>query len=142
MKVRDAMTITLVEVSASDTCQHAAQLMRDHNVGMLVVTKPGRVLEGVLTDRDLVVRCLVLGGDPAQHTVGDYMDAHPTAVDADVELEKAVEIMRNGDLRRLPVTLAGARVIGVLSLDDVALDIKHYLDAFLSVSGHYAHKAR
>jgi Mg/Co/Ni transporter MgtE len=69
------------------------------------------------------------------------MDVHPTAVDADLELEKAVEIMRNADLRRLPVTLAGARVIGVLSVDDVAVDIKHYLDAFLSVSGHYARKA-
>ena len=141
MKVRDAMTMTLVEVAATDSCQHAAQLMRDHGVGMLVVTKPGRILEGVLTDRDLVVRCLALGGDPAERLVGDYMDVHPTAVDADVELEKAVEIMRNGDLRRLPVTFAGARVMGVLSLDDVALDIKHYLDAFLSVSGHYAHKA-
>jgi CBS domain-containing protein len=141
MKVKDVMTMTVVEVAASDTCQHAAQLMRDHGVGMLLVTKPGRILEGVLTDRDLTVRCLALGGDPADRQVGDYMDTHPTTVDADLELEKAAEIMRNADLRRLPVTLAGARVIGVLSLDDVALDIKHYLDAFLSVSGHYAHKA-
>ena len=142
MKVKDAMTTSIVHVGATDTCYRAAQLMRDHSVGLLIVTTKEGVIEGVITDRDLVVRCMALGGDPAQRQVGDYMDVHPTTVDADLELERAVEIMRNADLRRLPVTVAGAQVTGVLSLDDVAVDIKHYLDAFLGVAGHYARKAR
>jgi len=63
-------------------------------------------------------------------------------VDADLELERAVEIMRNARLRRLPVTAGGGRVIGILSVDDVAVDVKHYLDGFLSVAGQYSRKAR
>jgi hypothetical protein len=70
------------------------------------------------------------------------MDTHPVHVEGDLELERAVETMRNMGLRRLPVTEGGARVIGVLSLDDVALDAKHYLDAFFSVSGRYSQKGR
>lgn len=140
MKVRDVMTMTVVEVAADDTCQHAARLMRDRGVGMLVVTREGRIIEGVLTDRDLAVRCMALGGDPGEHRVGDFMDHHPTTVDADTELERAVEIMRNAELRRLPVTVAGSHAIGVLSLDDVAVDVKHYLDSFLAVAGQYSRK--
>lgn len=142
MKVKDAMTRSVVHAGATESCYRAAQLMRDHGVGLLVVTTKDGVIEGVITDRDLVVRCTALGGDPAQHLIGDYMDAHPTTVAADLELERAVEIMRNADRRRLPVTVAGAQVVGLLSLDDVAVDVKHYLDAFLGVAGHYAGKAR
>jgi len=140
MKVKDVMTMSVVVLKATDSCQQAAQAMRDQGVGMVVVTNEGRIIEGVITDRDLVVRCMALGGDPAQRQVGEYMDVHPTTVDADMELERAVEIMRNAALRRLPVTTVGTHVIGLLSLDDVALDVKHYLDAFLAVAGQYARK--
>lgn len=139
MKIRDVMTTSVVHITAEDSCQRAAQLMRDRGVGMLVVTKDGRVIQGVLTDRDLVVRCMSLGGDPAEHLVGEYMDRHPTTIEADTDLERAAEVMRNAGLRRLPVTSAG-HVIGILSLDDIALDVKHYVDAFLSVAGGYAKK--
>ena len=142
MKVRDVMTTSIVEITADGTCQRAAQLMREKNVGALVVTRDGRIIDGVITDRDLVVRCMALGGDPATQHVGDYMDRHPTTVDGDVELERAVEMMRNARLRRLPVTVTGTRIIGVLSVDDIALDVKHYLDGFLTVAGQYSQKAR
>ena len=142
MKVRDVMTTSIVEVAPDETCQRAAKLMRDKDVGVLLVTKGGRVLQGVITDRDLVVRCMALGGDPATQRVGEHLDRHPTSVDGELELERAVQIMRTAGLRRLPVTVAGAKVIGILSLDDVAVDVKHYLDGFLSVAGQYSRKAR
>lgn len=142
MKVKDVMNFALIEVSSGDSCQRAAELMRDHGVGMLVVTKEGRIIEGVITDRDLVVRCMALGGDPAMRPVGVCMELHPTTVDGGVDLEKAVEMMRNADIRRMPVTISGARVIGVLSLDDVAHDVKQYLDAFLAVAGHHSQKGQ
>jgi CBS domain-containing protein len=135
------MTTSIIELAATDSCQRAAQVMRDHGVGLVVVTREGRIIEGVITDRDLVVRCMALGGDPTQRQVGDYMDVHPTTVDGDVDLERAVDMMRNAGLRRLPVTTTGTHVIGLLSLDDVALDVKHYIDAFLTVAGRYARKA-
>ncbi len=135
------MTAKVFDVKPEESCQHVAQLMRDHGLGTLVVTTGNHLIEGVITDRDLVVRCLALGGDPGQQMVGDYMDRHPTTVDGELDLERAVEIMRNTGHRRLPVTEHGTRVIGMLSLDDVALDVKHYLDAFLAVAGQYSHKA-
>jgi CBS domain-containing protein len=141
MKVRDVMTMAVVEVAPDETCQNAAKLMRDQDVGLLVVTKEGRIIEGVITDRDFVVRCMALGGDPAAHHVDDYMDRHPTTVDGDLEIERAVQIMRNSGLRRLPVTVAGARVIGVLSIDDVAVGVKGYLNEFLSVASQYSRKS-
>lgn len=139
MKVRDIMTTSVAHVRANDSCQRAAQVMRDRGVGMLVVTGDGRVIQGVITDRDLVARCMSLGGDPAEQFVGDHMDRHPATVEADTDLERATDMMRNAGLRRLPVTVAG-HVIGILSLDDIALDVKHYVDAFLSVAGGYAKK--
>ena len=140
MKVRDVMTTSIVEVGLDETCQTAAKLMRDKRVGLLVVTKGGRSLQGVITDRDLVVRCMALGGDPATQRIGEHVDRRPATVDGDVELERAVQIMRTAGLRRLPVTVAGAKVIGILSLDDVAVDVKQYLNSFLSVAGQYSHK--
>jgi CBS domain-containing protein len=140
MKVKDVMVRQVVEMAASESCQKAARLMRDHGVGMIVVTTGPGVLEGVITDRDITVRCSALGGDPAERPVGEYMDLYPVSVDEDIDLERAVDIMRNAGLRRLPVTRAGSRVIGILSLDDVALDAKHYLDAFLAVAAQYGHK--
>ena len=142
MKVRDVMTVSIVEVAADETCQNAAKLMRDKEVGLLIVTKEGRVIQGVITDRDLVVRCMALGGDPATQRIGEHLDRHPATVDGDLELERAVQIMRTAGLRRLPVTVAGAKVIGILSVDDVAVDVKHYLDGFLSVAGQYSRKTR
>ncbi len=142
MKVRDVMSTILEEVSADATCQEAARLMRDHNVGMLTVTSDGRLIEGVLTDRDLVTRCMALGADPAEHRVGEYMDRHPITVEGSLELEQAVEIMRNSRHHRLPVTIAGNKAIGVISLDDVAVDVKHYADAFLATAGQYSHRQR
>ena len=141
MKVRDVMSMTVEEISSDATCQEAAQRMGERNVGMVIVTRGGRILEGVLTDRDLVTRCVALGSDPAEHRVGEYMDRHPTTVEGDLELERAVGIMRNTRHHRLPVTVAGNKVIGILSLDDVAVDVKHYADAFLAAAGQYSHRA-
>jgi CBS domain-containing protein len=141
MKVRDVMSTRLAEISAAASCQDAAQKMRDEDVGILVVTSGGRVIEGTLTDRDLVTRCVAAGADPAQSHVGDYMERNPTVVEGDLDLERAVEIMRRTRHHRLPVTIARNKVIGLLSLDDVALDARQYMDAFLSVAAQYSRRA-
>ncbi|MGB2695401.1 MAG: CBS domain-containing protein [Dehalococcoidia bacterium] len=142
MKVRDVMSMAIVEVPAHATCQGAAQLMRQWGVGMLLVTKEGRELEGIITDRDLVTRCLATADEPAQLQVRDYMEQRPTTVEADCDLERALEVMHKTHHRRLPVTEGGKKVVGLLSIDDVALDVKHYTDAFLSVAGQYSRRSR
>jgi CBS domain-containing protein len=137
MKVKDVMTAPAVTVPASASCKQAAEVMRDHATGTVVVTGEAGVIEGIITDRDLVVRCMALGRDPAEAQVADYYDRHPVLVDAEADLEKAVEIMRNAGVRRLPVTDGGVRLLGMLSLDDVAVDLRHYVDAFLAVAARH-----
>ncbi len=138
MKVQDVMTKPAILVSIEDSCLKAAQLMRDHQAGALVVTTKEGVVQGIITDRDLVVRCMALGGDPAQRVVGDYCDIHPTMVGPEYELERALDIMRNAGIRRLPVVKGANEPVGMLSLDDIADDVKHYVDAFATVVGQYS----
>jgi signal-transduction protein with cAMP-binding, CBS, and nucleotidyltransferase domain len=139
MKVKDAMSGPAVEVSAEESCQKAAELMRDTDAGMLVVTNLG-VVEGVITDRDLVTRCVAIGADPSRQRVADYFDRDAVCVDEDYDLERAMTIMRNAGVRRVPVR-RGITLVGVLSMDDAAVEIKKYIDAFLGLAGQY-HKAK
>jgi signal-transduction protein with cAMP-binding, CBS, and nucleotidyltransferase domain len=138
VKVKDVMTGPALEVSAEESCQRAAEMMRDHVAGMLVVTRLG-VVEGVITDRDLVTRCLAIGADPTAQVVGDYYDRQAVCVDEDYDLERAMTIMRNAGVRRVPVR-RGIELVGVLSMDDLAVHLKRYIDAFLGLAGQY-HKA-
>jgi signal-transduction protein with cAMP-binding, CBS, and nucleotidyltransferase domain len=135
MKVKDVMTGPALEVSAEDSCRRAAELMRDHDPGMLVVTRVG-VIEGVITDRDLVTRCVAIGADPGKQIVGDYFDRNAVKVDEEYDLERAMTIMRNAGVRRIPVT-RGITLVGVLSMDDMAVHLKKYVDAFLALAGQY-----
>jgi signal-transduction protein with cAMP-binding, CBS, and nucleotidyltransferase domain len=138
MKVRDAMASPAIEISADETCQVAAAMMRDHQTGVLVVVaeNEGQRTDGLITDRDLVVRCLALGVDPTSQIVGKYCDYGPATVEADEDLEKAIEIMRTAGVRRLPVT-DSSHLVGMLSFDDVAVDVQRYLTSFLALASQY-----
>ncbi len=137
MRVRDVMVSPVIEVSPTDSCQKAAELMRDFQTGALAVTTDQHVLEGIITDRDLTVRCTALGCDPSVEKVGDFCEINPSSIQPDAGLEQAAEMMRTAGVRRLPVVEDSNRVIGMLSLDDIALDLKRYLDAFADVTAQY-----
>ncbi|HXH22024.1 MAG TPA: CBS domain-containing protein, partial [Dehalococcoidia bacterium] len=100
---------------------------------------------GVVTDRDLVTECVAPGRDPATFQVGncvaeDYGSTqHPTTVKPDMEIEDAIHVMEQSGVHRLPVTEDGLKAIGMLSFDEIAADIQHYLNHFLSVAGRYRH---
>jgi CBS domain-containing protein len=138
MKVREAMASPVIEISADETCQQAAAMMRDFRTGALVVVAEaeGTRTEGLITDRDLVVRCLALGVDPSKQFVGKYCDHKPTTIGPDEDLENAIEIMRTEGVRRLPV-MDGNRVVGMLSFDDVAVDVQRYVTSFLALASQY-----
>ncbi len=145
MKVRDVMTTPIIEVAQTDTCQRAAQLMSEHRTGCLVVMSRAGLIEGIVTDRDLVINGIALGREPYRQQVGecmseDYAGSHPRLVRADLELQEAVQVMEETGVRRLPVTEDGLHVVGILSLDEIALDLKRYLNAFLTVAGQYHHR--
>jgi len=102
-----------------ETVLAIAERMRKRNVGTVVVIDRARHPVGIVTDRDLVTRVLAERRDPAATAVGDVMTKSPTTVTAHGAPRLALELMRDGGFRRLPVVDPEGRLVGVLSLDDV-----------------------
>jgi CBS domain-containing protein len=117
--LRDIMTQKPVTVKATDTIVAAGRSMRDGNIGDVVVVDDGRI-QGILTDRDIVVRAIAEGRDPSRTTVGEISSREPTTLRPDDSIEEAERIMREQAIRRLPVVENG-RPVGIVSLGDVEM---------------------
>ncbi len=119
MRVRDAMTYRAEAIGPEETLEAAARRMKEAGVGALIVSDGGRAI-GILTDRDIVVRSTAEGVPPAAE-VRSAMTPQVIACREDDELEDAAARMAGGAVRRLVVTDAADRFVGMLSVDDVAL---------------------
>lgn len=117
--VSQLMTPAPAYVDASGSLTDAARRMRDLEVGMLPVMGPGHRLVGMLSDRDIVVRCVAQGADPAIVHAGDLTRGRPVVVQAGAAAETALQLMAHHGIRRLPV-LQGDDLVGIISRDDVA----------------------
>lgn len=118
--VQEMMVRHVVVVPSTTTVAEAAQQMRDRNIGDVIVQDaPG--VHGILTDRDIVVRSAAEGLSPDEVTVGDICTTGLTTLAPGDPVDRAVELMRERAVRRLPVAEDG-RIIGVLSLGDLALE--------------------
>ena len=118
--IRDVMTKDPRTVEASATAREAAQLMRQHDVGAVLVTS-GDDLQGILTDRDVVVRAVAEGRDPGAVAVSDICSAQLETVSPDDPVEEAIRDMRTRGVRRMPV-VEGGRPVGILSIGDLAVE--------------------
>ncbi|MEV0661241.1 CBS domain-containing protein [Actinomadura luteofluorescens] len=118
MKVRDIMTGSPTSVSPELDIVTVARAMRDEEIGAVLVAE-GDDLKGVVTDRDLVVRGLAAGGDPAQVKIGGIASKVTATVRPDDSTDKAAQIMRERSVRRLPV-LEDGRPVGIVSIRDLA----------------------
>jgi CBS domain-containing protein len=118
--VRDVMTGDPVTVEPLTSVTAVARLMRDRDLGAVLVTEGDR-LRGLVTDRDLVVRSVAEGGDPEQTTVAGACSDDVVTVRSDEELDHAVRLMREHAVRRLPVVDDG-RPVGIVSLGDLAME--------------------
>ncbi len=116
---RDIMTGSVECVGEKDTLQQAAVKMRDLDVGSLPICGEDGRLKGMLTDRDIVVRCLADGGDPTTVTAGDLAQGKPVTIGADDTVEEAIRTMQDHQVRRLPV-IDGHDLVGVISQADIA----------------------
>jgi CBS domain-containing protein len=105
-------------VSAKDTVLVAAQQMLEHDVGTLVVTDAQGQPEGIVTDRDIVMRCVAEELSPAKTKVGEVMTGDVHTVYEDETLEAALETMADKEVRRLVVVNGAGRVSGIVALDD------------------------
>jgi CBS domain-containing protein len=114
------MTQNPVTVQTTDSIVAAARSMRDGNIGDVVVVERGQI-QGILTDRDIVVRALAEGRDPARTTVGEICSRELTTLGPSDSVHDAVTIMRDKAIRRLPV-VDGGRPVGIVSLGDLAVE--------------------
>lgn len=104
--------------TGDDTVLQAAQQMLAQDVGTLVVTGADRRPEGIITDRDIVLRCIAEGRFPDRTKVRDVMTDAVHTIYEDAEVEAALETMADREVRRLIVVDDGERVVGIVSLDD------------------------
>ena len=119
MKVSEIMSGRVVSVGMREPVSAAARLLRQFNVGSLPVCDGQRRLRGVVTDRDIVTRCVAVGEDPAETPVSKIMTRGVRTVAPEDELDHAVRVMGEEQIRRLPVVEDG-QLVGVVSLCDMA----------------------
>lgn len=120
--IRDTMTADPRSISPGDPIVEAARLMRDENVGSLPVTDEGKLV-GMLTDRDIAVRVVAEGKSLESTTVGEVFSRNPVAARPDQDLDEALQLMAQHQVRRLPV-VEDDRLVGILAQADVALEEK------------------
>ena len=119
MKVRDIMTRDVRVASPSDNLKRAAQIMEEHDFGMLPVGDEGRLV-GMLSDRDITIRAVARGVSPDSGKVRDIMSAEVKYVYDDDTVEDAARSMSDLQVRRLPVLDRDKRLVGIVSLGDLA----------------------
>ena len=119
---RDIMTGGVECVGENETLADAARKMRDLDVGSLPICGEDNRLKGMLTDRDIVVRCLAEGRDPASTRAGELAQGEPVTIGADDPVEEILRTMSQYRVRRLPV-IDGHDLVGVVSQADVARNL-------------------
>lgn len=119
MQIREVMTESVVTAPPDCPVRHVAELMRERNVGSVVLVGDDGRPAGFITDRDLAVSVLADGRDP-----GDPAEAHASAPvitgEPSMDVRAAADLMVAHGIRRLPV-LEGERIVGILTLDDLAV---------------------
>ena len=118
--VRDVMSTQLITCPASTSLPQAARIMRDQNIGDVLVTDGDR-LQGIVTDRDIVVRCVTEGGDISQTQLGNACSPDLAFASPDMSIDEAAQLMGKKAIRRLPVVDNG-RAVGIVSIGDLAVD--------------------
>jgi CBS domain-containing protein len=116
---REIMTGRAECVGENETLEAAARKMKDLDVGSLPICGEDNRLKGMLTDRDIVVKCLAEGGDPRTATAGQFAEGKPVTIGADDSIEEAIRTMQDHQVRRLPV-IDGHNLVGVVSQADIA----------------------
>lgn len=119
MKLRDIMTDAVVKIQPGESVAVAARTLARYNIGALPVCGLDGKLCGVVTDRDLVTRCLASGRSPERTPVRDVMTGQVVSAAPDMETAVAAHLMGRQQIRRLPVVENG-RLCGMVSLGDLA----------------------
>lgn len=128
MKIQDLMTRNVVSINQEESVAVAARTLAHHNIGILPVCGKDGKLCGLVTDRDLVTRCLAAGKLPETTRVRDVMTSNIVCVRPDADAATAAMLMGRRQVRRLPVMEDG-RLCGMVSIGDLAQSEETAYDA-------------
>ncbi|EMQ99899.1 CBS domain-containing protein [Paeniglutamicibacter gangotriensis] len=116
---REIMTGSAECIGEKETLEEAARKMLQLDVGSLPICGEDNRLKGIISDRDIVTKCLAQGGDPRSTLAGELGEGKPVTIGADDSIEDAIETMSRHQVRRLPV-IDGHELVGMLSQADIA----------------------
>lgn len=120
MKVKEIMSRDIASLSSDDTIERAAQMMKQYDVGSIPVCRQENVI-GIVTDRDITLRCVATGQDVKQQKVSDIMTADPVVGSPDMNVSDAAKIMSEKQIRRLPI-VENNNLVGIVALGDISLE--------------------
>ena len=138
MKLRDIMTNQVVKIQPEETVAVAARMLEHNNIGAMPVCGNDGRLCGMLTDRDIVTRCLASGKSPQTTTVREIMTGKVYVGRPDMEVSLAAGLMGREQIRRLPV-MENGKLCGMVSLGDLARKEESSIeagDALTEISSH------
>lgn len=121
MKVSEIMTKDVISLSVDDTVERAAELMKEYNIGSIPVKAEDGGVVGIVTDRDVTIRCAAEGKDIKTQKVRGIMSSNPVMVDQNIDVNEASRIMSERQIRRIPITSSN-NLVGMISLGDLALE--------------------
>lgn len=120
-QVRDFMTSNPACVSEQDTIRDAAKIMAREDVGVVPVVNGNKII-GLITDRDIVVRLVAEGKDPASAHVNEAMSKNIRSLRENASVNDALQLMRSEQIRRVPVVNNNNELVGIVSIGDIAAD--------------------
>jgi CBS domain-containing protein len=118
-KVRDIMTSDVETASPDTTLEEIASMMKTQDVGSIPVVEDEELV-GIITDRDIVVRCIAEGKDATETTAEDVLSEDLETASPDMDVDEAAQLMSRRQIRRLPV-VEDNRLVGMLSLGDISV---------------------
>jgi CBS domain-containing protein len=135
---REIMHAGTTCIQESETLQDAARRMSELDVGALPICGPDDRLHGIITDRDIVVKCLAKGEDPKTMTAGQLAQGKPITIDAKADTDQVLRAMEEHRIRRLPVT-DNHRLVGMISEADLARrlpeeQVGHFVEAICATT--------
>ena len=122
-RVRDFMTPNPASVSEKDSVRQVAQIMAREDTGVVPVVDGKKVI-GMITDRDIVVRLIAEGKDPASARVKEAMSRQIRSVKEDTPVNDVLQLMSSAQVRRVPVVNTNNELVGIVSIGDIAMDTK------------------
>lgn len=145
MKVRDIMTKEVVSVDPKTSVADTAKRMRDANVGsVVVIDKSNNEVKGIVTDRKIVTSVIAESRDPLKEPIGNIVSKNLLTCKDDNDVHDVVKAMGQNKVRRMPVVNERKELVGMLSMSDIARDMRGCMDSLfdeMSKSSRHAERA-